>query len=241
METAHHAARSTSETQQGNGDRPAKLETAAAPQADKQLDAKASRLVKAAQRASDAAKRAYTAGIETTQARAKQVGDVVLENANRATDSSKAFLSKVASKAGHYTDKAHNKASTYKGNVSRAIQLPKDKEGEPLRFPFSVLVWCSTICGRSKEETKDSHQDRELEPETDCKEFSNEFLASTADEYATALEEEATKLEEAIAIKEKKNAPTSCTPAPITTPSPHVTHTVPSSNPKLTPQKSGTT
>ncbi|KAH7299270.1 hypothetical protein KP509_24G003100 [Ceratopteris richardii] len=190
-------------------------------QSSKQLDAKASRLLKAAQRASETAKRAYAVGIETTQVRARQVSDVVLENANRATDSSKAFLSKVASKAGHYAGKAQTKASKYKANVSRAIQLPKDQEGEHVGFPLSIFLWCSTMCGRSKPQPKPlPHQDRELQPEeSEGEEFSVEFLAITADEYASALEDDAAKLEEEIAAKEKKNAPSkSTTPTPAPTP-----------------------
>lgn len=169
-----------------------------------ELDAKASRLLKSAQRASEAAKRAYAVGIETTHARVKQVSGVVLENAQRATDSSKLFLSKVAVKAQHYADKAHKQASTYKGNVSRAIQIqPRDgSEGEALGFPLSIMVWCSTLCGRKR---ANGVSDREMAPETE-EEFSSDFLASTADEYAADLDEAADKLEQAVADKEKISA-----------------------------------
>lgn len=80
------------------------------------------------------------------------------------------------------------------------------------------MVWCSTLCGRSKKESKESHE-REIAPEIE-EEFSTEFLASAADEYAATLDEEAAKLEQAIATEEKKK----------------VSHP---NNPKLTTQKSG--
>ncbi|KAI5074105.1 hypothetical protein GOP47_0010066 [Adiantum capillus-veneris] len=203
-----------------------------------ELDAKASRLVNAAQRASEVAKRAYAAGIETTQVRMRQVSDVVLENAQRAKGSSKDFLSKVYVKggdyagkaqeragyyagkaqerAGHYTGKAQERALVYKDNVSRAIQQSRDGEGEKLGFPLSIMVWCSTLCGGSKKKMDDSAAPREMEAaETESsmtdqteegEQFSSEFLASTADEYAAALEEAAKKLEEAVADKEKSDA-----------------------------------
>lgn len=184
-----------------------------APASDQpELDAKASRLLKSAQRASEAAKRAYAIGVESTQTRVKQVSEVVLQNAHRAADSSKVFLSKVASKAGHYVDKAQQKASTYKGNVSRAIQIqPGDGEGESLGFPLWIMVWCSTLCGRKR---ASGVSDREMAPASEeegfsselQEEFSSEFLASTADEYAAALDEAADKFEEAVADMEKKNA-----------------------------------
>ncbi|MCO5608255.1 hypothetical protein L7F22_062461 [Adiantum nelumboides] len=203
-----------------------------------ELDAKASRLVNAAQRASEVAKRAYAVGIETTQVRVRQVSDVVLENAQRAKGSSKDFLSKVYIKAGdyagkaqvkaghyagraqeragHYAGKAQERAFAYKDNVSRAVQQNRDGEGEKLGFPLSIMVWCSTLCGGSKKKVDDGSAPREMQEEPESKEehqeegqqYSSEFLANTADEYASALEEAANKLEQAMADKEKSDAVT---------------------------------
>lgn len=207
-----------------------------------ELDAKASRLVKAAQRASEVAKRAYGVGIESTQVRMRQVSDVVLENAQRAKGSSREFLAKVHVKAGdyagkaqeragyyagkaqeragHYAGKAQERAIVYKENVSRAMQQSRDGEGEKLGFPLSIMVWCSTLCGGSKKKSDAAPEpapapapaSREMEVPENKEEpeggeqFSPEFLASTADEYAAALEEAADKLEEAVADKEKRDA-----------------------------------
>lgn len=80
-------------------------------------------------------------------------------------------------------------------------------QGEKLGFPLSIMVWCSTLCGGSKKKRGDASMEREMVPDhEEGEEYSSEFLASTADEYAAALDEASNKLEEAVAEKEKRNA-----------------------------------
>lgn len=110
----------------------------------------------------DTAKRAYASGLEGAQVRLKQAGGVVREGAQKASETSKDVYTKVAGRVDEYTGKVHKKAVDYHGNISRALAAPRsgeDSEGEPVRFPLSILTWCSSLCGSKKSRA------REMAPE----------------------------------------------------------------------------